>query len=115
WELFVGAFRFLKTDDVRLGHGQPRKETFLPFAERIDVPGNDAHIFVAAVYDRRPQFPRINSSAGIDRRYNSNSTPGFGTITSDPGNAATSWACVHATAAGSPCTSTIFFGASRFT
>src|SRR5687768_11190681 len=84
-ELLIRAFRFLKADDVRLGGRQPGNQPLLSPAERIDVPGDDAHSLVAAVYDRRRLVLKVRNSAVIDRRYSSNSTPGFGTITSDPG------------------------------
>ena len=85
-KLVVGAFRFLKADHIGLSCRQPVNKTILPPAQRIDV-------------------PRYNS-------HSSSSTPGVGTITSLPGNAAASCERVHSTAGTSPWTSTIFFGAS---
>src|SRR2546430_15471367 len=46
--------------------------------------------------------------------HKSSSTPGGGTIISEPGSAADKVARIHSTAGGSPCTSTIFFGANFF-
>ena len=41
---FIGAFRLLQADDVRLGLVQPRKQTILSFAKRVDIPRSDAHL-----------------------------------------------------------------------
>jgi hypothetical protein len=42
-KLFVGAFRFLQTDYVRLSVRKPGKQPLLPLTQRIDVPGDDFH------------------------------------------------------------------------
>ena len=42
-KLVIGAFCFLKTNNIRLRRLKPREQTILPFPEGIDIPGNDAH------------------------------------------------------------------------
>jgi hypothetical protein len=43
WKLFVRAFCFLQTNDVRLRCVEPDKQAILPFAQGIDVPGGYFH------------------------------------------------------------------------
>ena len=42
-KLFVGAFRFLQTNNIGRGIFQPREQSILTFAQRIDVPGDNFH------------------------------------------------------------------------
>src|SRR5438128_954458 len=70
-------------------------------------------VAVAAIYDRRSNSTRDNlRSTLVERRYSSSSTPGAGTITFEPGSSDASFARIHSTAGGSPCTRTIFRGES---
>jgi hypothetical protein len=95
-KLFVRAFGLLQANNVRPCYFKPCKQPVLPFAQRIDVPRGDFHhLAVAAVYEGR---------------YNSNSTPGAATITSEPESWFDNVARIHSTAGGSPCTRRIFFG-----
>jgi hypothetical protein len=43
WELFVGAFCFLQTNDVWFGIGEPVQKPALSSPQRINVPGDDSH------------------------------------------------------------------------
>jgi hypothetical protein len=42
-KLFIWAFRFLETNNVRLGSFEPFKQSILTFPQRIDVPRNNFH------------------------------------------------------------------------
>jgi hypothetical protein len=42
-KLFIGAFRFLQTNNIGRGIFEPREQSVLTLAQRIDVPADNLH------------------------------------------------------------------------
>src|SRR5215813_13280123 len=112
WKLVVRALCLLQANDLRLCRLEPCKETVLAFAQRVNIPRDNAH-------RRRMRRGPVKAviAGALDHRsrctgYNSNSMPGIGTNTSVFGSSFESVTRIHSTAGGSPCTRTILLGES---
>ena len=109
-ELLIRAFRLLQANDVGLVSASQassrscRLRSELMFQETIFTAGGLREAVKLPVFDREANsFP-----------YNSISSPGGGTITSDSRQRRRGCARTHSTAGSSPCTSTTFRGATFF-